>query len=53
MDLYLTFTFLPGDDLSSTVKLVLAAGGDRTIRFWDIGTGDCIKLIRSDLPTKG
>jgi len=45
----LTFTFLPGDD-PPPVKLVASSSGDRTIL---LGREGCIKLIRSDLPTKG
>jgi len=50
MDLYPN-VYIPGDDLRQ--KLVLASSsGDRTIRFWDIGTGDCI-VDQERLPTKG
>lgn len=58
----LAFTVLSADHTDARspttdplfVKLVLASSsGDRTIRFWDLETGDCIKVIKSDLPYQG
>ncbi|MBE9077865.1 hypothetical protein IQ241_11260 [Romeria aff. gracilis LEGE 07310] len=46
----LTFTYLQIEN-SSESKLVLASSGDdRTIRFWDIETGKCLKTLRSERP---
>jgi WD40 repeat protein len=54
----LTFTILPDKDSVSAqpvlARPVLASSsGDRTIRFWNIETGECVKTIRSDLPYEG
>ena len=34
-------------------QLLASTGTDATIRFWDVATGECVKIIRSPRPYEG
>jgi WD40 repeat protein len=34
-------------------NILASAGEDETIRFWDIQTGECLKILRVDRPYEG
>jgi WD40 repeat protein len=50
----LSVAFTTGERFSPDLGQVLASSSDdQTIRFWDIQTGECLKILRSERPYEG
>jgi WD40 repeat protein len=50
----LSLTFTTGEKFSPGLGQVLvSSSNDSTIRFWDIETGECLKILRSERPYEG
>jgi WD40 repeat protein len=50
----LSVAFTTGEGFSPDLGQVLVSSSDdQTIRFWDIETGECLKILKNESPYEG